>query len=96
MVRLSILCLFLSVPVAAQTPPSCMSADELDASLIDWYGERAVMQSRDGHWVLWQNAESESWTVVEYLESGMACVAAHGTKSPNPDDLPEMIALQAQ
>ncbi|ABV95161.1 hypothetical protein Dshi_3428 [Dinoroseobacter shibae DFL 12 = DSM 16493] len=93
MVRSCILFLFLSVSAAAQTPPSCMFAEELDASLIDWYGERAVSESGDGTWVLWRNFVSETWTLVKYLDNNLACVAAHGTSSRDLGAAPEALAL---
>ena len=93
MIKISILYLLLSVSAVAQTPPVCMPHEELDASLIDWYGERAVSQSDDGRWILWRNANTTSWTVVEYLENGLACTSAHGIGDRGMSDIPHMAAL---
>jgi hypothetical protein len=85
MVRSCILFLFLSVSAAAQTPPSCMSADALDASLIDWYGEHAVSWSLDGTWILWRNPRTLSWTLVTYPDETLGCVVSHGTVEAERD-----------
>jgi hypothetical protein len=84
--------LLLAAPALAQAPEPCMQADALDASLIDWYGEHAVQESRDGQLVLWMNRLSGTWTLVEYSQSGLACVINHGTEPELHDQRGQLMA----
>lgn len=68
----------------AQEPSVCMSADDMEAGLIDWYGEHALTQSADGTLVLWKNLRSGSWTIVSYLANGEACAIDSGEEGSLP------------
>jgi hypothetical protein len=56
----------------------CMPSDEMEAALIDWYGERPV-QANSSNIVLWKSEGGETWTVVKYNPDGTACTLQHGT-----------------
>lgn len=71
--------LFAPALALAQGADTCMTAGELDAGLIDWYGESPVETSDDGSMVLWQNTETGTWTLVAYRPSGMACTLDSGS-----------------
>lgn len=64
----------------------CMSADEMKASLIDWYGERPVSEPSDNNAQIWASAETGTWTMIKTHTDGSACVIAQGT-----DWMPAMI-----
>ncbi len=93
MIRFGVLSLLLAAGAAnAQTNEICMWSDELDAGLIDWYGERPVESSSDGSIVLWANDEAGTWTLVVYRASGEACTLDSGTTSLSDSDAVELMA----
>lgn len=63
---------------AAAAERVCMPADELDATLIDWYSETPVASGASSTRLLWASAETGTWTLVAYLPDGTACVIAQG------------------
>ena len=66
----------LSGAALAQTP--CMSAPEMEAGLIDWYGEAPVEGAPRARAQMWASEETGTWTLVQYLADGNACVVAQG------------------
>ncbi|WP_425092344.1 S-adenosyl-L-homocysteine hydrolase [Tropicimonas sp. S265A] len=72
-----------------------MLADELDAALIDWHGEHVFEESDDGRAAVWRNSQTGSWTFVQYLDSGLACVLDHGQTWPPHRRSPELMAALA-
>ncbi|WP_299728472.1 S-adenosyl-L-homocysteine hydrolase [uncultured Tateyamaria sp.] len=56
----------------------CMSAPEMEASLVDWYGETPVEESRTESTAIWASEETGTWTLVQYLADGQSCVLAQG------------------
>lgn len=87
---LSILTLLLGgKPLAAQDAPVCMNAFEMEAALIDWYGESPVEPGANGS-MIWASRNGETWTEVSYREDGQSCVIAQGTgwvQQTAPSDL---------
>lgn len=71
---------FLSLigPHRGASDEVCLSFDELNAALVDWYGETMVDpgEGRDGH--LWASARTGTWTAARLRPDGMACVTAQG------------------
>ncbi len=92
MFRWLFLCIGLG-PAAVLASENCMVAEEMDASLVDWYGERVVAQTETGDTVLWQNDLTGSWTVVEYHDSGLACVLGFGDPQTDVDRPRELMAM---
>ncbi|WP_415405094.1 S-adenosyl-L-homocysteine hydrolase [Tateyamaria sp. SN3-11] len=66
----------LSSAAFAETP--CMSAAEMEAGLIDWYGETPVDGATRARAQMWASEETGTWTLVQYLADGNACVVAQG------------------
>lgn len=56
----------------------CMHEDEMQSSLIDWYGETPVTVPSQGMTRLWVSDATGSWTLVRSHADGNACVAAKG------------------
>ncbi|MDJ0857468.1 MAG: S-adenosyl-L-homocysteine hydrolase [Dinoroseobacter sp.] len=84
--------LFALLPFAAAASDGCMLADEMDATLVDWYGERVVAQTQNGNAALWRNELTGSWTIVEYFEDGLACVLVFGDPDTTDGQEPELLA----
>ncbi|MEL6452826.1 MAG: S-adenosyl-L-homocysteine hydrolase [Pseudomonadota bacterium] len=57
----------------------CMPAAEMEASLIDWYGETPVDGSDSETTQIWASDQSGTWTLVQYLADGQSCVLAQGS-----------------
>lgn len=76
----------------AQADQTCMTAGEMDAGLIDWYGERPVESTDDGRMVLWQNDDAGTWTLVSYRPSGMACTLDSGVTALAGTDAEQIMA----
>ena len=70
--------LMISFTAAAHATEFCMPSDELEAALIDWYGEHPVEESSDNI-VLWASQGGETWTVVQYNADGTACTLGQGS-----------------
>lgn len=83
---------FFPGALSAALPESCMWSDDLDASLVDWHGERVTSESADGRFAFWLNDDSGTWTVVEYHPSGEACVLGYGSEWPPADDQRAVLA----
>ncbi|MFL4469402.1 S-adenosyl-L-homocysteine hydrolase [Tateyamaria armeniaca] len=67
----------------------CMSAAEMEASLIDWYAETPVEGSGTETTAIWASEANGTWTLVQYLADGQSCVLAQGNDwgSTVSDDL---------
>lgn len=66
-----------AVPLTAQADDVCMPAAELEAALIDWYGEEPADEGPSDT-VLWRSATGSTWTVVRYFQDGTACAIDSG------------------
>jgi hypothetical protein len=73
----SILVALCLLPVPAFADDVCMPAAELEAALIDWYGEAPRAEGPAGT-VLWVTSDGASWTLVRYEADGTACSIDHG------------------
>jgi hypothetical protein len=75
----------------------CMSAQEMQSSLIDWYGERPVTGPSNDNSRLWVSDATGSWTLVRTLADGNACVTAQGSNWNTNTNADEMLAeIQAR
>lgn len=85
----------LATSAAAQDV--CMSAAEMQSSLIDWYGERPVTGPSEDNTRLWVSDATGSWTLVRTLSDGNACVQAQGGNWNTGIDAQDMLAaIQAR
>ena len=75
---LMVVVLFFLLPVHAKASEICMPAVELEAAMIDWYGEHPAEETSP-HVVLWLSVAEETWTLVEYNSNGSACTIEHGS-----------------
>ena len=77
---ISTLALATGITTAAHAadPIICMSAPEMEATLIDWYGEQPVEGSTSEQEQLWVSDKTGTWTMIEYRNNGEACVLAQG------------------
>ena len=80
----------LTTSVAAQQV--CMSAAEMQSSLIDWYGERPVTGPSQDNTRLWVSDATGSWTMVKTMADGNACVEAQGGNWTAGMDAEQMMA----
>lgn len=76
--------LFLTLGATSVAAPAfaadvCMPAQELKASLVDWYGEVPIEGQTEGGTQIWASDQSGTWSAVKTLSNGMACVTAQGT-----------------
>ena len=76
----------------AQAEVICMAADDLEAALIDWYGEHPSREL-SSEIVLWKSNDGHTWTVVEYLSDGRACSLLSGM---NWDENRELVSFANQ
>ena len=67
-----------SFSTAAQAEQVCMSADEMKAALIDWYGEQPVPGASDKTDEVWASPQTGTWTMFRTFSDGNACVLAQG------------------
>lgn len=80
MKRIAILVAAISSSVSmaqAQEELVCMPTPELEAALIDWYGETLVSQENSFTYV-WASGVGGTWTLVTYEPDGTSCTLAHG------------------
>lgn len=70
----------------------CMPADEMKASLVDWYGETPVAEPSPEGEQMWASDRSGTWTMVRHLADGNACVLAQGENWMAGGDTPEKLA----
>ncbi|MFQ3233687.1 MAG: hypothetical protein ACI82J_001380 [Sulfitobacter litoralis] len=67
-----------AVAAPALASDVCMPAQELKASLVDWYGETPVEGQDDSAVQIWASDNTGTWSAVKTLSNGMACVTAQG------------------
>lgn len=82
--------------VARADEPVCMRAGEMEAALIDWYGEYPTPVHRETASAtirLWAAPQSGTWTMVKYLIDGTACVIAEGEDWGGPKQGDALVAL---
>jgi hypothetical protein len=85
----TLMTLMITTPALA-SENVCMSAPEMEASLIDWYGEAPVAGSGSETTQMWAADATGSWTLVQYLADGNACVLAQG-EDWSPERTDEMM-----
>lgn len=56
----------------------CMSTAEMEAGLVEWYGETPVEGTRTDTTTIWASEQTGTWTLVQYLADGQSCVLAQG------------------
>lgn len=71
----------------------CMPAEEMKASLVDWYGETPVAEPSDEGEQMWASDRSGTWTMVKLMADGNACVIAQGDNWMTGVEAPEQVAL---
>ncbi len=75
----------VSTTASAQEEPVCMPSLEMEAALIDWYGETAVSRESDNTYV-WASGVGGTWTILTYEPDGTSCALAQGDNwSPQLD-----------
>lgn len=85
-----------TVAAPAMANDVCMSAQELKASLVDWYGETPVEGQDDGAVQIWASDDTGTWSAVKTLSNGMACVTAQGANWMAGMTTDEMIVASAE
>tara|TARA_R110002094_G_scaffold36049_4_gene48533 strand:- start:1049 stop:1438 length:390 start_codon:yes stop_codon:yes gene_type:complete len=78
-----ILLVMLGVPQVAASVRGyadrvCMPLDELNAALVDWYGETLVGGPGENKERLWMSAGTGTWTTALIAPDGNACVTGQG------------------
>lgn len=81
-----------SVGAAASAQDVCMSADEMQASLIDWYGETPATEPSEDNTRLWVSDVTGTWTMVRTMADGNACVVATGDNWTPAEDAEKLLA----
>jgi hypothetical protein len=75
--KMSLLALLSALPSPIQAFEVCMPALELEAALIDWYGEQPEADGPKGT-VFWVSLEGATWTLVRYKSDEIACSIDQG------------------
>lgn len=70
---------------AAASDTICMKTADLEAGLIDWYGEVPVRQI-SGTAMLWKSELAGTWSIVEKRMNGISCTIETGDRT-NPQAL---------
>ncbi|UWR22444.1 S-adenosyl-L-homocysteine hydrolase [Sulfitobacter sp. S190] len=87
----------LALTTAAAAQQVCMTAAEMQSSLIDWYGERPTQGPSNDNTRLWVSDANGSWTLVRTLSDGNACVVGTGMDWVAGMDATEKVAtIQAR
>ena len=84
-----------TISSTAQAEQVCMTADEMQSALIDWYGEEPVTEPTDDNRQLWASNRTGTWTMVKTLADGNACVVAQGEDWILGTDGSQQLALNA-
>ena len=74
----AILTTLIATSTASFAESVCMPAPELEAGLIDWYGEAPVEGAEKATAQMWASEKTGTWTLVQYLADGNSCVLAQG------------------
>ncbi|MFD2741279.1 S-adenosyl-L-homocysteine hydrolase [Sulfitobacter aestuarii] len=56
----------------------CMRAEEMRASLTDWYGERPLPGHQEADTQVWVSPEGDTWSLVRFMVDGRSCVMETG------------------
>jgi len=76
--------------------PVCLDASELEATLIDMYGEYpqpGVTRTATAVTQIWASPRTGTWTLVKYLADGTACAVDEGLDFGEPLlDAPALMA----
>ncbi|MBY5933432.1 S-adenosyl-L-homocysteine hydrolase [Tateyamaria omphalii] len=73
---------------AALASPVCMDAVEMEAALIDWYGETPVPGAWAADQQLWASEATGTWTLMQLEADDRACVLSQGEDwAPNDDPI---------
>lgn len=67
-----------AIATTASAKEVCMPAQDLKASLTDWYGEHPVEGQKSGTLQIWASQQTGTWTAVRTLGDGTACVEGQG------------------
>lgn len=67
------------VTTAVSAKDVCMPSTEMEATLVDWYGETPVKGTQTDTTTIWASEQTGSWTLVQYLSDGQSCVLAQGS-----------------
>ena len=89
----SALAMTLALTTTAAAGQVCMDAAEMEASLIDWYDEHPVDRGGNNSSELWVSETSGTWTIVQTLADGNACVIAQGEDWMGEKTDPELVAM---
>ena len=82
--RIIIFAAALAAPAAADVPVNCSSLDAIQAGLASGYGETVAAYGLSGEgaetslMVITTNPDTGSWTVIEAMPDGTACVRGAG------------------
>lgn len=74
----------------------CMSADEMGAALIDWYGETPINAPTESREQTWVSQATGTWTVVKTFADGQSCVVAQGDDWIQGMDQEQIVAALRQ
>lgn len=89
---LTITALILSASTA-MADSVCMSSAEMEASLVDWYGETPVAGQEAKDTQLWASERNGTWSLVQYLPDGNSCVLETGEDWNGGADAGEVLAM---
>ena len=70
--------ILVAAPVPGRAGWLCMPLDELNAALVDWYGETLVNTASRDKERLWMSAQTGTWTRAVIRSDGNACVTGQG------------------
>ncbi|APX13090.1 hypothetical protein [Tateyamaria omphalii] len=76
----------LATATAVLANPVCMEAAEMEAALIDWYGETPVAGAWAADQQLWASEATGTWTLMELGSDDRACVLSQGENWSASDD----------
>ncbi|WP_189799476.1 S-adenosyl-L-homocysteine hydrolase [Tateyamaria sp. syn59] len=76
----------LATATAALADPVCMDAAEMEAALIEWYGETPVAGAWAADQQLWASEATGTWTLMELRVGDRACVLSQGEDWAPSDD----------
>lgn len=77
----------------AMAAGTCMSSAEMEASLVDWYGETPVAGQEAKDTQLWASERNGTWSLVQYLPDGNSCVLESGEDWNGGKDADELVAM---